>query len=190
MGNLEDILMKKPIFLTGNKNKLAEAREILPFDFDNKNIDLDEIQSIDGRKVIGHKLDEAYSKLKRPVFVDDSALHIDSMNGFPGALYKFLDKAAGLDGICKIVTAVGKDRNAQAVTHIGYFDGKRKKFFEGKRNGTIARSPRGGSGFGFDYIFIPDGSKKAYSQIPIEEKNRISMRVKALNKFAKYLTKT
>ena len=112
------------------------------------------------------------------------------MNGFPGALYKFLDKAAGLDGICKIVTAVGKDRNAQAVTHIGYFDGKRKKFFEGKINGTIARSPRGGSGFGFDYIFIPDGSKKAYSQIPIEEKNRISMRVKALNKFAKYFTKT
>jgi inosine/xanthosine triphosphate pyrophosphatase family protein len=98
---LENILMKNPIFLTGNKNKLAEAKEILPFDFDNKNIDLDEIQSIDGRKVIGHKLDEAYSKLKRPVFVDDSSLHIDSMNGFPGALYKFLDKAVGLEGICK-----------------------------------------------------------------------------------------
>ena len=179
--------MKKPVFLTGNKNKLAEARAILTFKFDNKNIELDEIQSIDGRKVIGHKLDEAYSKLKRPVFVDDSALHIDSMNGFPGALYKFLDKHVGLEGICKMV---GKKRNAQAVTHIGYFDGKTKKFFEGKIEGTISKTPRGGSGFGFDYIFIPKGSKKAYSQIPIEEKNKISMRVKALNKFAKYLTKT
>ncbi len=184
---LENILMKNPIFLTGNKNKLAEAKEILPFDFDNKNIDLDEIQSFVGRTVIGHKRDDAYSKLKRPVFVDDSSLHIDSMNGFPGALYKFLDKAVGLEGICKMVTVLKKDRNAQAVTHIGYFDGKTKKFFEGKINGTIAKTPRGGSGFGFDYIFIPEGSKKAYSEIPIEEKNKISMRVKALNKFAKYL---
>ncbi len=187
MENLEDILMKKPIFLTGNKNKLAEAREILPFAFDNKNLDLDEIQSVEGREVIEHKLDEAYSKLKRPVFVDDSSLHIDSMNGFPGALYKFLDKAVGLEGICTMVTALKKDRNAQAVTHIGYFDGKTKKFFEGKINGTIAKTPRGGSGFGFDYIFIPEGSNKAYSEISIEEKNKISMRVTALNKFAKYL---
>ena len=176
--------MKKPIFLTGNKNKLAEAREILPFDFDNKNIDLAEIQSIEGRKVIEHKLKEAYLILKRPVFVDDSALHIDSLKRFPGALYKFLDKYVGLEGICKMV---GKNRNAQAITHIGYFDGKTKKFFKGKIEGTISKTPRGGSGFGFDYIFIPKGSKNTYSEIPIEEKNKISMRVKALNKFAKYL---
>ena len=181
--------MKKPLFLTGNKNKLAEAREILPFEFDNEDIDLDEIQSIKGREVIEHKLEEAYSKLKRPVFVDDSALHIDAMNGFPGALNKFLDKAAGLDGICKLVTALGKDRSAQAVTHIGYFDGKTKKFFEGKINGEISKIPRAGSGFGFDFIFIPKGSKKTYSEIPIQEKNKISMRVKALNKFAKSITK-
>ena len=64
---------------------------------------------------------------------------------------------------------------------------KTKKFFEGTIKGTISKTPRSGSGFGFDYIFIPKGSKKAYSQIPIEEKNKISMRVKALNKFAKYL---
>ena len=64
---------------------------------------------------------------------------------------------------------------------------EKQEIFEGKIAGTISKTPRSGSGFGFDYIFIPDGSKKAYSQIPIEEKNKISMRVKALNKFAKYL---
>ena len=176
------------IFLTGNQNKLSEARDILPFEFDHQNIDLDEIQSIDGREVIAHKLEEAYKKLQKPVFVDDSSLHIDSMNQFPGALYKFLHKAIGPEGICKAVTALGTNRKSEAVTQIGYFDGKEKHFFEGKIKGTISEKPQKGTGFGFDFIFIPDGSKKAYSEISIEEKNKISMRVKALKKFAKYLT--
>lgn len=59
-------------------------------------------------------------------------------------------------------------------------------FFEGSIKGKIV-SPRGDSGFGWDPIFQPDGSKETFAEIDREMKNSISMRRNALNKLKEFL---
>ena len=63
----------------------------------------------------------------------------------------------------------------------------KKHFFEGKVSGKISKHKSGKSGFGYDPIFIPDGYKKTFSEMTIEEKNLISHRSKAVQKLVKYL---
>jgi len=53
---------------------------------------------------------------------------------------------------------------------------------EGICNGTIIVEERGGGGFGYDPLFIPDGQVKTFAELPPEVKNRISHRAKALQK--------
>jgi XTP/dITP diphosphohydrolase len=50
------------------------------------------------------------------------------------------------------------------------------EFFEGKVKGQIADKPRGASGFGWNPIFIPDGSDKTYAEMDDEETERFSLR--------------
>jgi XTP/dITP diphosphohydrolase len=80
------------------------------------------------------------------------------------------------------------ERGAIERVVIGYFhpdDGM--QFFFGDVAGTIAIKPRGEQKFGWDPIFIPDGSNKTYGEMALEEKNHTSMRRKAAKDFAKYL---
>ena len=51
----------------------------------------------------------------------------------------------------------GQDRSAIARCVFGYFDGGKVEFIEGSLSGTIADTPAGENGFGWDKIFIPDG---------------------------------
>lgn len=50
-----------------------------------------------------------------------------------------------------------ENRRATASCMIGYFDGEKVSLFEGNLGGTIAQSPRGSGGYGFDRIFEPGG---------------------------------
>jgi len=62
--------------------------------------------------------------------------------------------------------------------------------FEGTVEGTIARSPRGAAGFGYDPIFAPDGYEQTFAEISVEEKNRVSHRARAITRLAEYLGAT
>jgi XTP/dITP diphosphohydrolase len=53
---------------------------------------------------------------------------------------------------------------------------------EGVCSGSLAESPRGTNGFGYDPIFIPDGFKRTNAELTSDEKNRISHRSKAFEK--------
>ena len=173
------------IFLTGNMNKLKEAREILGDDFKikNKKIDIDEIQSTNVEEVIKHKIEAAYKALKKPCFCEDTGVYIKNMNNFPGALIKFYFDHLGN----KKITQFNGGSKVYAETVIGYHDGKKIHFFKGRINGTIAKKPKG-KGFGWDPIFIPKNHKKTFGEMTSEEKNNFSMRGKAFKKMAKHLT--
>jgi XTP/dITP diphosphohydrolase len=87
----------------------------------------------------------------------------------------------------KLDHLIKKDYSAKAQTVIGYFDGKKYKSFVGEIEGKISQSPRGKNNFGWDSIFIPKGYKKTFAQMQSKEKNQISMRKIALEKFKKFI---
>lgn len=69
--------MKNIKFATGNQNKLMEAREILGFEIEQLDIDIDEIQEIDVRMVIERKAKATFERVGAPVLVEDTSLEIE-----------------------------------------------------------------------------------------------------------------
>jgi XTP/dITP diphosphohydrolase len=179
----------KVFFITGNEGKVREARAILsPLGIEvvQEKLEVPEIQDTDAEKVSRSKALEAFSKLKRPLFVEDVGLHIRSMGGYPGALVKHFREAIGIGGISACTDK--SERSAEAVAAIAFCgsDGS-VRTFSGAVRGSISEEPRGSYTFGFDPIFIPEGHEKTFGEMGMEEKNRISHRRKALEKFAEWL---
>ncbi len=172
-------------FITGNKNKFFEAKkEMLPIELIQKEIDLVEIQSLDSKEVIEHKLKEAAKQFKGEFIVEDVSFTLDAMNGLPGPLIKFFLKSIGKKGLYDLCKSF-KNFNAEAKATIGYTDGKDFLFFEGIVKGKVVE-PIVESDFGWDPIFMPEGFNKTFAEMPLEEKNLISHRGKALKKFKEY----
>lgn len=176
------------VFLTGNGDKLREAREILgdKFHITNKDLDIDEIQEIDGAKVVIKKAQDAFKILKSPLIVEDTSLYIVSWKGLPGALIKWFLKTVNNEGIVDML-GTAKNRNAIAQTVIAYHNGTNIRVFEGTVNGSVSTEVLGENGFGWDKIFIPEGFTKTQAEMTNEEKNKISSRKKALEKLRDYL---
>ncbi|MDP2908019.1 MAG: RdgB/HAM1 family non-canonical purine NTP pyrophosphatase [Nanoarchaeota archaeon] len=180
--------MNNIIFITGNENKLREAKQILGVEIVSKNLDIKEIQDVDLEEVIKDKLMHAYKLIKKPVMVEDTGLFLNALNGFPGALIKQLLGRVGREGIVKLLEGFD-DKNVVAKCAVGFTkDGKDLKVFIGEAEGLIV-NPRGESGFGWDPIFQPKGYNKTFAEMSGEEKNSISHRCKALKKFKEYLKK-
>ena len=72
----------KITFITGNKNKFEEAQKIIS-DLEQSDIDLTEVQSVDPKEVIEHKLDEAKKFMKGNLVVEDTSLYFEALNGLP-----------------------------------------------------------------------------------------------------------
>jgi len=59
--------------------------------------------------------------------------------------------------------------------------------FEGTVEGRITDTARGDSGFGYDPIFVPDGFQQTFGELPMQVKNNISHRAKAIRAVAEKL---
>lgn len=147
----------RPIFISGNQNKIDYLSKTLGFTLDHQKIDLDEIQSANPKVVIEHKVRQAYELIKKPVLVEDTSLSFNALDNLPGPFVKyFVDAENGLENMCRMLDGFD-DRSAYGSVIYGYFDGNDLRFFEGRLNGTIAQHPRGDGGYGWDKIFIPEG---------------------------------
>ncbi len=147
-----------------------------------------EIQEVDAKKVIEAKLKEAYKHHKGEYIVEDTSLYFECLNGLPGPLIKWFLEKLGDKKLFELTKKL-KNQKAEARTIIGYINKKGEtKFFEGKIKGKIV-SPKGDGGFGWDKIFTPSGLKKTFGEMGSEEKSKVSMRKKALIKFAEYFNK-
>lgn len=168
-------------FITGSKHKFAEVKSLLP-EVEQMEMDLPEIQELDAHKIIAAKLFEARMTLRHgsTLMVEDTSLYLDGMNGLPGPLNKWFLKAIGPEGIYKLSEVFGSA--ARAKTIIGYADEKGAvQFFEGETRGSIVK-PKSKAEFGWDAIFLPEGSQKTYADMTMGEKSAISHRGKALKK--------
>src|SRR3989338_8013701 len=93
--------MNELYFITGNENKLKEAKEIMP-EIKGLNMDLLEIQDINPHKIIKHKVEEARKQVPGRFIVEDVSFYLEAINGLPGPLIKWFLKTIGVEGIVKI----------------------------------------------------------------------------------------
>lgn len=183
---------KNLIFITGNTGKFEEAKAILP-DLKQLKFDLDEIQEMDPKAIIEHKLNEASKHFKSIEFnntiliVEDTSLMIEGLNGFPGPLIKWYLEALGCHGIYQQAKVMGNTR-AKGMVQIGCLNlcTGQIQYFSGEVDGYIVE-PNGNNGFGWDPLFQPDKSEKTFGEMNSEEKSKYNMRVMAFEKVRKWL---
>lgn len=171
------------VLVTGNDNKRRETERILGRPVAVEPLDLPEIQSGDVEEVLREKGREAYRRLRRPVVVEETALALSSMNGFPGPLVKWMLDAIGAEGIARTAIALG-DPGATALCALLYVDGERSEMAVGETRGVLTLPPRGDQGFGWDPVFQPEGSDLSYAQLGIGVKDEIGHRGRAWAAFA------
>ena len=178
--------MEQPLlFVTTRAEKAAEA-ERLGYRIERRSLELPEPQALDPRQIAESKARSAFERLSRPVVVEDSGLSVVAWRGFPGALVKWLEKSAGVEKLVRMLDGFS-DRGAIATCAVVFFDGERLVSAVGEVRGTIAPAPRGSGGFGWDSIFIPEGSGKTFAEMRPEEKDRVSHRRRAWEALAEKL---
>lgn len=125
---------------------------------------------------------------------DDSGLCVDALDGAPGVESAYYagpegDSAANLRKLIEVMRAVPDGRRGAHFVCILVLiapDGKVHEF-AGKAPGRLLREPRGGEGFGYDPLFVPDGSDLTYAEMPATDKNRLSHRARAWTELAGWL---
>lgn len=170
------------VFVTSRAEKAREA-ERLGFEIERLDLELPEPQALDPSEIVEQKARSAYAILSRPVLVEDSGLAIRAWGGFPGALVKWIEKSAGVPAIARMLDAF-PDRGATATCAIGYCDGGEVVTARGEAQGSIAPAPRGEGGFGWDVLFVPEGSDRTFAEMSSAEKDQISHRRRAWDALA------
>ena len=130
-----------------------------------------------------------------PAIADDSGLFVDALDGAPGvnsARYSGVhgDDAAARKMILKQLEGLPyKKRTAMFVCVITlvYPDG-RTLVARGECPGHIAYEEKGSGGFGYDCIFIPEGKRRTFAQLPQEYKNEVGHRGRALQKLRELMS--
>lgn len=177
--------MKDFVFVTGNKHKLKWLEEFIGHKVDSSDIDLDEIQELDHSQVVKFKAIQAYSILKKPILIEDTALSFNSLGRLPGTFIKWFIKDLGLPKIVKLLDGF-EDKYAVASVIFCYYDGKDFQIFEGNTSGWVV-SPKGEYGHGWDSIFQPEGSDKTLAEMTTEEYTEYSARKKAVIKLKEFV---
>lgn len=166
------------LFVTGNTGKLAEARRLAGAGIESVAVDLPEIQSLDFEEVLREKARTAWAAIGRPLVVEEAGLELAALNGFPGPLVRWMLDAVGAEGLARTAVALG-DRRARAVAILAWTDGERTILAHGAVTGTMTLPARGDQGFGFDPVFLPDGSERTFGELTGAEKDRFSHRGRA-----------
>jgi non-canonical purine NTP pyrophosphatase, rdgB/HAM1 family len=128
-----------------------------------------------------------------PAIADDSGLCVPALGGAPG-IYSARYSGEGDDGNNrKLLAALEnvQDRRAYYVCLIVYLrhaDDPLPIIAQGLWHGTIALEARGDGGFGYDPLFVPAGDSRTAAEYPVDEKNAVSHRARALATFAELYT--
>ena len=187
----------KLIFASHNANKVLEIQNILGPYFHLVSLkdlsfydDIPETSAtLDGNSKI--KADAVYTHFKMPCFADDTGLEVDALDGAPGvysARYGGEEKNADKNmNVLLQNLEEYSNRKARFRTVITYKTSSDFCQFEGIVEGVIINEKKGEGGFGYDPIFLPEGSDKTFAQMSIAEKNEFSHRARAFEKLRVFL---
>ena len=129
-----------------------------------------------------------------PALADDSGLVVNSLNGDPGVFSaRYAGEGAGdaannarLLAECR--TVPDDRRQAAFVCVLAYVTPEGdEQLFAGTVTGRILCAARGEGGFGYDPLFLVDGFDRSMAELTLLEKNRVSHRAQAFEKFREYL---
>jgi XTP/dITP diphosphohydrolase len=125
-------------------------------------------------------------------FADDTGLEVEALNGAPGVHSSTYagpegDSQANINKLLKELEDE-PDRRATFRTIIAFASPDAEtQIFEGDLPGQIVTTPKGEKGFGYDPIFLPDGSLRTLAELSSDQKNSVSHRRKALDQFINFL---
>lgn len=189
------------LLATANKGKIAEIKHILE-GLGLEILTLDDYPELELPPEEGSTFSEnalvkaryAAAKTGVTALADDSGLEVDFLGGGPGvysARYAF-DGAGDTENYRKLLAELEgveeEKRSARFRCAVALVtrDGE-AEVFEGSLEGVITDAPRGSGGFGYDPVFFVPEMKKTAAELTPDEKNRVSHRAKALEKFRKRL---
>ncbi len=185
------------IFATNNQNKVNEIKKVV-----SDAIDIITIKEAGIDKDIPEPyktLQENASTKSRTIFEitnkdcfsEDTGLEVTALNGAPGVKSaRYAGEPADSEkNIDKLLLELqnSHDRSAQFRTVISLLLNGEEYFFEGICKGAIIAERRGIEGFGYDAVFMPEGSDKTFAEMNMDEKNLFSHRKKATQKLIHFL---
>lgn len=142
------------------------------------------------------KAREASAFTALPALADDSGLVVDFLDGRPGVFSaRFAGEGAGdaannsrlleeLQGVSD------ESRQAAFVCVLAYVTPEgTEELFSGRVAGRILGEAKGEGGFGYDPLFLVNGFGRSMAELTLAEKNGVSHRAQAFEKFRKYLEK-
>ena len=189
--------MKTLVFATNNKHKIREVSEMLDGVVEVKSLadvglsgDIPETSdTLQGNAL--QKAQWVWERVGMDCFADDTGLEVDALGGAPGV---YSARYAGEhcsfdDNIDKLLAALDRKTNRKADfrTVICLMEQGVPRYFEGRVDGVILTERYGSEGFGYDPVFMPDRFAVSFAEMPLDVKNQISHRGRAVKLLVDYL---
>ena len=137
---------------------------------------------------------EAFAKASgMPALADDSGLEVEALGGRPGLHSARTAPTASGRRALLVQQLAGKPQPWRATfrsTVVLTLPGGQIYFAEGECKGEISPVERGQGGFGYDPIFIADGTDRTMSELSMAEKNSLSHRAKAVQEIRGILARS
>jgi len=185
------------IFATNNQHKIEEIRSVIGNQFKivtlkEAGIDFDIPEPHDTIEAnASEKSKTIFNLTKQNCFGEDTGLEVKALNGEPGVKSaRYAGDEKNFDAnIDKLLTKLNgiNNRVAQFKTVISLMWYEKEYLFEGITKGNIIHERKGSNGFGYDSVFIPEGSNKTFAEMELAEKNSYSHRRKATDKLIEFL---
>jgi XTP/dITP diphosphohydrolase len=189
------------VLATANPPKAQEMRDILTalgFDVLERPEDAPDVdetsETLEGNALL--KAQVLASATGEPALADDTGLFVDALDGRPGVYSaRYAGRSASdADNVEKLLAELDgvpdtmRVARFRSVIAVAYPDGG-SFTVEGLLEGSIAKSPRGSEGFGYDPVFVPaEASGRTLAELTAEQKNELSHRGRALRALAEKLT--
>jgi XTP/dITP diphosphohydrolase len=186
------------IFATNNQNKVDEIRLVLGNTFNivtlkEAGIDIDIPEPHDTLEAnASEKSKVIHTITHKNCFSEDTGLEVEALNGEPGVKSaRYAGEGRSFENnIDKLLQNLipYQNKNARFRTVISLILNDKEFLFEGICPGIIIHDRRGRNGFGYDPVFIPEGSSKTFAEMSMEEKSMFSHRKKAMEQLIAFLS--
>ncbi|KWX20086.1 nucleoside-triphosphate diphosphatase [Mycolicibacterium wolinskyi] len=188
--------MTQLLVASRNPKKLAELRRVLDAAGVSglELLSLADVAPFDEAPETGATFEENAEAKARDGYVatgiacvaDDSGISVDALNGMPGVLSARWSGVHGDDAantrllLAQLSDVPSERRGAAFVSACALVSASGSVVVRGEWPGTVTREPRGDGGFGYDPVFLPEGSTRTAAELTPAEKDAASHRGRAL----------